>query len=49
MFRPDQPKPAPVGSRAFSTPGTCVVVQHSERTVSAPGQQGLPFREYNDR
>ena len=53
MFRSDQPKPAPVGLRAgvSSPPGTDVVFQHpSQRTVnSAPGQQGLSLREFNER
>ena len=53
MFRLDQPKPAPVGLRmgVSSPPGADVIIQHSaQRTEnSAPGQQGLPLREFNDR
>ena len=54
MFRPDQPKPAPVGLRSAvsSPPGTDDVVfqHHAQQTIiSAPGQQGLPAREFNER
>ena len=53
MCRPDQPKPAPVELRVgvSAPPGTDVVFQHPAQQTfnSAPGQQGLPGREYNER